>query len=91
MLEGETSYFIMHSARGIILVNPTKKKTYVLSHNEQSNFNVCKSIVAESIDPEDPSQGFWLAQIDNGKSMEQAVKAFDFKDDFMLALKQLDE
>ena len=51
----------MHAASGIHLVNPAKKKTYVLSNNEQSNFNVCKSIVAESIDPEDPSQGFWLA------------------------------
>ena len=41
------------------------------------------------IDEEDLDEGFWLCQIDNGASMQQVVKAFDFKADFVTSLRGL--
>ena len=43
------------------------------------------------IEPDNPEQGFWLAQIDNGKTLELEIKAFDFKEDFMNGLRTLGE
>ena len=43
------------------------------------------------IEPDNPDQGFWLAQIDNGKTLELEIKAFDFKEDFMNGLRTLGE
>ena len=87
--EGESPYFIMHTGKGLQLVNPAKQRSYDLAQNVQTNFNVCRSIAVVPIDPEDLDQGFWLGQIDNGASMQQVVKAFDFKADFIASLKGL--
>ena len=87
--EDENPYFIMHTGKGLQLVNPVKRKSYDLAQNAQTNFNVCRSMSVVPIDPEDLDQGFWLCQIDNGASMQQVVKAFDFKADFIASLKGL--
>jgi len=50
---------------------------------------VCKSISVAAIDPEDSDQGFWLAQIDNGVTMQQKIKAFDFDALYIAGLKRL--
>ena len=59
-------YFIMHSGKGLTLVNVQKGKTYDLAFNDQESFNVCRSIQVVEIDQNNPDNGFWLAQIDNG-------------------------
>ena len=74
----KNAFFLMHTGKGIFLVNAIKGKKYLLAQNEQSNFNVCKSIAVESLEADDPSQGFWLCQIDNGLEMQQMIKAFLF-------------
>ena len=67
---GGCNFYILHTGKGIQLVNAEQQKAYDLATNVQTNFNVCRSICIQSIDPEDPSQGFWLAQIDNGVTMQ---------------------
>ena len=84
-------YFIMHTGKGLTLVNAEKGKTYDLAFNNQTNFNVCRSIQIVEIEKDNPEQGFWLAQIDNGKTLELEIKAFDFKEDFMNGLRILGE
>ena len=80
-------FFVMHTGRGVMLINAEKRKTYVLAQNEQVNFNVCKSIAVQPKDAENPDEGFWLAQIDNGNGVQQMIKAFVFDTDFMEGLK----
>ena len=68
--DSEHAFFMMHTGKGIELVNVAKNKTYLLAQNAQTNFNVCKSIDIRAIEEEDVDQGFWLVQIDNGLSMQ---------------------
>ena len=58
--EDENPYFIMHTGKGLQLVNPTKLRSYDLAMNAQTNFNVCRSIAVVPIDQDDLDQGFWL-------------------------------
>ena len=58
--EDENPYFIMHTGKGLQLVNPSKLRSYDLAMNAQTNFNVCRSIAVIQIDPDDDDQGFWL-------------------------------
>ena len=37
-------YFLFHTAKGLQIVNPNKRKSYDLAQNSLSNFNVCKSL-----------------------------------------------
>ena len=64
--EGMDPYFIIHSGKGLTLINVRKGKTYDLAYDDQENFNVCRSIQVMEIEPGNPDAGFWLAQIDNG-------------------------
>lgn len=66
--EETNPYFILHTGKGISLINVANYKTYDLALNTQVNFNVCRSIDTALIDAEDPEQGFWFVQIDNGAS-----------------------
>ena len=84
-------YFILHTGKGISIVNTDKSKCYDLAATAQANFNVCRSISIQPMDPDDPDQGFWLTQIDNGSTMRMGVKAFDFDAGFMRGLKKLNE
>ena len=43
-IDGMPPYFIMHTGKGLTLVNAEKRKTYDLAQNNQTNFNVCRSI-----------------------------------------------
>ena len=88
-IPGISSFFVMHTGRGIHLIDADHQKTYDLCHNEQNNFNVCRSLSVQQIDQEDPEQGFWIAQIDNGTAHQMQVKSFDFKSNFIQALKNL--
>ena len=89
--QGMDPYFIIHSGKGLTLINVRKGKTYDLAFNDQENFNVCRSIQVMEIEQGNPDAGFWLAQIDNGvvQSGEnpddrgQKIKAFDFDAAFM--------
>jgi len=58
---GGGNFYILHTGKGIQLVDTETCKAYDLAVNEQTNFNVCKSICVQAIDPNDPDQGFWLA------------------------------
>jgi len=51
-------------------VDSGEKRAYDLSFNTLSNFNVCRSIYVQQIDQDDAHAGFWLAQIDNGETMQ---------------------
>lgn len=84
-------YFILHTGKGISMVNVQNFKTYDLALNQQVNFNVCRSIDTTPIDPEDPDQGFWFVQIDNGSSIQMRIKAFDFGEKFVRSLRRLAE
>ena len=84
-------YYILHTGKGIQIVNTDKQKFYDLAVNEQSSFNVCRSISIQPLDQSDLDQGFWLTQINNGKSMRMGVKAFDFDARFIRGLKKLNE
>ena len=35
--EGDTPYFILHTGRGILIVNTAKCRSYELAYNEQTN------------------------------------------------------
>ena len=43
-VEGMPPYFIMHTGKGLTLVNADIGKTYDLAQNNCTNFNVCRSI-----------------------------------------------
>ena len=47
---GGEKYFMMHTGKGIQLVNSEKRKTYDLVHCKLSDFNVCKSISVQAMD-----------------------------------------
>ena len=51
--EGDTPYFILHTGRGILIVNTAKCRSYELAYNEQTNFNVCRSMSVVPIDADD--------------------------------------
>ena len=52
--DGVSNYFILHTGRGVKLVNVENAKCYDLANNSQGNFNVCRSIDTALIDPSDP-------------------------------------
>ena len=90
--EGDPAYYLMHSGRGISMLDSEKKTEYQLALNNQFNFNVCRSLSLQPVDSSDCDQGFWLAQIDNG--MESAadkmhIQAYKFKPEFMQGLRNL--
>ena len=41
---GDTPYFILHTGKGIQIVNTEKQKSYALASNMQTNFNVSRSL-----------------------------------------------
>lgn len=56
----EDPYCIVHSDKGLQIVNVKVGKAYDLCINEQMNFNVCRSIDVQPTDQENPDGGFWL-------------------------------
>ena len=86
----EHPFFIMHTGKGIQLVSSATQKAYDLAYNNQTNFNVCRSIQVIPLNGDDPEEGFWLVQIDNG-GMVQTVKAYIFNENFMAGIKQLND
>lgn len=84
-------YFIAHTAKGIQLINADKRKSYDLSNNTRSNFNVPCSISMAQIDPDDPEKGFWLVTTDRDNQDNHVVKAFDFDENFVRSLRVLSD
>jgi len=41
---GGSNFYVLHTGKGIQLVNAEKRKAYDLATNTQTNFNVCRSI-----------------------------------------------
>lgn len=60
-------HFLLHTGKGIQIVNAEKGKAYDLADNYTEGFNVCRSLQVVPIDPEDYEMGFWLTQIDIGR------------------------
>ena len=84
---GEPTFFILHTAKGIQLVNTDKHKCFDLTLDQQAEFNVCSSLSIVPIDEQDLEQGFWMCQIDNSSSGTQIIQAFDFDARFIQGLK----
>ena len=84
---GSNPYFILHTGRGIQLVNAAIGRCYDLVLDEQE-FNMNKTLSVVPVDASDLDQGFWLCQINVTKETgKQVVKAFDFETEFMQGLK----
>lgn len=62
---GEPAYFILHTGKGLQLVNTDKRRCYDLVLDQQAEFNVSRSLSIVPIDDQDLEQGFWMCQIDN--------------------------
>ena len=62
---GDNAYFILHTQKGLSLIDPDNKKSYELRYDDNTNFGTCKSIALTLIDDDEPERGFWLANIDN--------------------------
>jgi len=87
---GADTYFILHTGKGIQLVNTVKGRCYDLVLDEQAEFNVSRTLSVVPFDAQDLDQGFWMCQLNVTKETgKQVVKAFDFDARFLTGLKQL--
>jgi hypothetical protein len=76
-------YFILHSTSGLHLVDIKNRRMYTLYPSKQEVANVCRSICLMQMDSEDPTQGFWLAQIDNEDINQTKILCYDFGPEFI--------
>ena len=88
---GDDAYFIMHTGKGLSLIDPANKKIYDLRFDDNTNYNMCQSISLTLVDDENPDRGFWLANIVNTNPFAPEIKVFDFNEEFIAHLRQTSE
>ena len=87
----EENYFIIHQSTGLSLIEPSTKRISSLRIDSTPQFNTCNSVALTLINDEDPSEGFWLANIDNQIPNSPVISCFDFDAAFMSELKKLSD
>lgn len=73
------------------MIDPMNKKIYNLRRDENSNFNVCRSVATALIDAKEEDRGFWMANIDNTNPFSPEIKVFDFNNRFVTELKKISD